>query len=293
MQSKLTIVNAFLALASITLAALATLVWVQPQHQSRVDPASVRPEPRALENVQVTRPYLSRADIDPIASANLFRKEREEYKAPPPPQVAKAPTTAAPKVSAPALPPPNVSLKGVFIANGTRVAFLEGNYSYFAAGNKVQEKNVRRKGYYLGERLGDFKINQIEKSRVSLVNAQGSSMTLQLAKHIPDEMINRKGTHFFHKNKAGRDGGKIEVEKIHQAPPAPRIVSSRAARVKQPTVSPSAASTRRSRSPQAPVIKPPQPTATAPRPRITRPRISGGVTPPSIPTPPSHISGVR
>ena len=293
MQSKLTIVNAFLALASVALAALATLIWVQPKHPSRVDPGTIHPQPRTMENKQVERPYLSRADIDPIAAGNLFRKEREEYKPPPPPQIAKAvPTTPAQPVT-PSLPPPNVSLKGVFIANDTRLAFLEGKYSYLAAGNQVQEKNVRRKGYYLGERLGDFKINRIEKTRVSLVNARGSSMTLQLAKRVPEETINRKGTHFFHKNKKGRNAGQIEVEKIHQAPPAPKIVPPKTANRSQPNVvAPNPASSRRSRTAKAPVVKLPQSIVTPPRPQVNPPRISGAAAP-RIPLSRPHISGVR
>ncbi len=318
MQQKLTILNAFLALMSIAFASYATIIWIEPSHPSRVDPRTIHPEKRQMEETKVTRPYLSRADVNPIATANLFRKQRSEYKKPPPPKT-RAPKVVAPKIQKPAVPPPNVSLKGTFIAAGTRVAFLEGKYSVMGAGNKMQEKKVKRKGYYLGDRLGGFKIKKIEKTRVSLTNeSQGSSMTLRLAKSTPADQIQRKGTHLFHKNKKGRGTSKIDVEKIKKAPARPRVVSPNKNRraLNRPLSSPKPASARRAKSsknrntPAPPKITiPPNiklpPNVTLPNiqpgqtqrqitpPKITPPRISGAITAPTASNVIPHVSGVR
>ncbi len=319
MQQKLTILNTFLALASIALAALATIIWIEPKHPSKVDPRTINPAPREMEEAKVTRPYLSRADVNPIATANLFRKERTEYKKPPPPPPPSTPAVAPPRIQKPKVPPPNVSLKGTFIAAGTRIAFLEGKYSVLGAGNKMQEKKIKRKGYYLGDSLGGFKIKKIEKTRVSLSNdSQGSSMTLRLAKRTPADQIQRKGSHLFHKNKKGRGTSKIDVEKVKRAPSSPRVVSPNNRRgSNRPRISPSPASSRRVRSSQnrniqvPPNVKlppnlklPPNvtlspsqsrqitPPTTITPPRITPPRISGAITPPAAPKSTPHISGV-
>ncbi len=315
MQQKLTIVNAFLALASIALTAFAVIIWVEPSHPSRVDPRTVHPEKRQMEEARVTRPYLSRADINPIASANLFRKQRVEYKKPPRPAT-KTTKIVAPTIQTPKVPPPSVSLKGTFVSAGIRIAFLEGKYSILGAGNKMQEKKVRRKGYHLGDSLGSFKIKKIEKSRVSLANdAQGSSMTLRLAKQTPADQIQRKGTHLFHKSKKGRGTSKIDVEKTKKASPRPRVISP--GNNRRTKVVPSPASSRRVRSSknrrgQAPpnITIPPNiklpPNITLPpnvklpsiqrsqtRSTITPPRISGAITPPTVRNLVPHISGVR
>jgi len=297
-QQKITILNSLLAVFSMALAALSAVIWVQPQYPSRVDPRAVQPSGRTLETVTLERPVQDRGQIETVVATNLFREERAEYVPPKPAAKPAASGAQAPPVpSVTSLPPPSVTLRGVFMANGTRVAFLEGKYPVQGAGGPVQEKPLKRKGYYLGDAIGTYKIKSIEKTQVSLANAQGSVMTLSMPRRLPEQEITQQGTHLFHKDKNARKNRQVEVEKVLSAPPVqrtqPRVVTpggqAQPGTVRLP---------QRSREPRAQAAPPaPQsapPRVVSPPAVITPPRISGASSPAPAPTPaPPHISGSR
>ena len=295
MQQKLNLINAVLALASMTFAALAALVWVQPKYPSRVDPRTVQPAPRTLESVTVERPAVEPGLIDAIVGANLFRKERTEYvppPPPPPPQTSPAPKApAAPQVAA--LPPPKVTLRGVLMANGTRVAFLEGKYPVRGANNQVQEKPLKRKGYFLGDPVGTFKIQSINKTQVTLANPQGSVMTVNMPRRSGDQVIQRQGNLLYHRDKKARERRKsVAVEKVIQPAPNPR------SRVTPAPPTPRAPARQAAAPGQAraglhPIPAPspaPRPPVQGARPSPPQQQISGAPTPPP---PAPHVSGAR
>ncbi len=182
----------------LTIALLATLsvrIWTHPPYPSRVDGASVVGSPKTLKNLTVNRPGYNAGTVSQVVQGNIFRQERSEY-IPPPAAIPVAPV-AAPK---PALPPPNLVLKGVLMLAGTKIAILEGKYPMLEGGRVVQ-KDVKKKGYSLGQGVGDFELTQIDKTSVTLDDKKGRVVRLRLATRAPDKVINREGTAIFQKNK--------------------------------------------------------------------------------------------
>ncbi|MCH8156524.1 MAG: hypothetical protein IID18_02020 [Nitrospinae bacterium] len=171
--------NLVFILGLMTLTAFGVRTWTHPEYPLRVDGTNLVGTPRELAPLIVTRKSTPPQSVNEVAQKNLFRQERIEYRPPPPPQskVAKAP----PK---PALPAPELSLRGVMLLNGTKIAILEGTYPVLT-GNKTEKKPIKRKGYRLGERIGDFEITQIEKRSVTLNNPIGQVLTVKLKRTTP------------------------------------------------------------------------------------------------------------
>jgi hypothetical protein len=182
----------------LTIAVLTTLsvkIWTHPTYPSRVDGASVVGSPKTLKNLAVSRPGYNAGTVSQVAQSNIFRKQRREY-VPPPAARPVVPTVA----SKPALPPPNLALKGILMLGGTKIAILEGKYWTFQGSQKVQKK-VKKKGYSLGQIVGDFELTEIDKTSVTLDDKKGRAVRLRLAKRSPEKIIHREGTAFFQKNK--------------------------------------------------------------------------------------------
>ena len=51
---------------------------------------------------------------------------------------------------------------------------------------KLKKKTIKRKGYYLGERIGDYKIEQIEKRAITLNNPLGQMLVVKLIRRVPN-----------------------------------------------------------------------------------------------------------
>ena len=182
----------------LTIAVLTTLsvkIWTHPTYPSRVDGASVVGSPKTLKNLAVSRPGYNAGTVSKVVQGNIFRKQRREYIPPP-----TARSVAPPVASKPALPPPNLILKGVLMLGGTKIAILEGKYWTFQ-GSQMLEKKVKKKGYSLGQIVGDFEVTEIDKSSVTLDDKKGRTVRLSLAKRAPEKIIHREGTAFFQKNK--------------------------------------------------------------------------------------------
>jgi hypothetical protein len=163
-----------------------------------VDGASVVGSPKTLKNLVVSRPGYNAGTVSQVAQGNIFRKQRRQYVPPPPPPAARPVTP--PVAKKPALPPPNLVLKGILMLGGTKIAILEGKYWTFQGSKKVQKK-VKKKGYSLGQIVGDFELTEIDKTSVTLNDKNGRGVRLRLAKRSPEKIIHREGTAFFQKNK--------------------------------------------------------------------------------------------
>ena len=196
-------INLFFVLTIAVLTTISVKTWTHPTYPSRVDGASVMASPKTLKNLEVNRPGYNAGTVSQVVKSNIFRKERKEYISPPP----EARPVITPIAKKPALPPPNLVLKGILILGGTKIAILEGKYWTFQ-GNKKVEKKVKKKGYSLKQIVGDFELTEIEKTTVVLDDNNGRKIRLRLATRPPDKVIHREGNFLFHKDK------KIRFQKI-------------------------------------------------------------------------------
>ena len=241
-------INLVFVLASALLVTMSVRTWTHPPYPSRVDGSSVVGSPKNLQKLAVNKPGYSAGTVSQVVQNNVFRKERRQYVPPP-----SARPAAPPK---PTLPPPNLVLKGILMLGGTKIAILQGKYSTREGGRIIQKK-VKKKGYSLGQIVGDFELIEIEKNSVTLDDKKGRKIRLRLTTRPPDKVIHREGTLFFHKNKK-YDPRKFKATPVKNKPVRPKVT--------QPKTKPS--------SGQVP----------APTPRF---RISGAPTPPVR----AHISG--
>ena len=244
-------INLVFVLTIALLIVLSVRIWTHPPYPSRVDGSSLVGSPKSLQKLAVNKPGYSAGTVSQVVQYNVFRKEREQYVPPPPPP---PPAPAAPPK--PTLPPPNLVLKGVLMLGGTKIAILQGKYST-REGGKVIQKKVKKKGYSLGQIVGDFELIEIEKKSATLDDKKGQKIRLRLTTRPPDKVIHREGTSFFQKNKK-YDARKFKATPVKRQPVRPKVT--------QPRVKPS--------SGQVP----------APTPRF---RVSGAPTPPVR----AHISG--
>ena len=188
-------INLFFVLTIAVLTTLSVKIWTHPTYPTRVDGASVVGSPKSLKKLTVSRLGGNAGTVSQVVQGNIFRRQRREY-IPPPTARPIVPSVA----SKPALPPPNLVLKGILMLGGTKIAILEGNYWTFQGNQKVKKK-VKKRGYSLGQIVGDFELTEIDKTSVTLNDKNGRGVRLRLAKRSPEKIIHRKGTAFFQKNK--------------------------------------------------------------------------------------------
>jgi hypothetical protein len=188
-------INLLFVLTIAFLTTISVKTWTHPTYPSRVDGASVMRSPKTLKNLVVNRPEYNAGTVSQVVKSNIFRKERKEYISPP---IARP--AIPPVAKTPALPPPNLVLKGILILGGTKIAILEGKYWIFQGNKKVQKK-VKKKGYSLKQIVGDFELIEIDKNSVTLDDRKGRVVRLSLSKRSPKKIIHREGTAFFQKNK--------------------------------------------------------------------------------------------
>ena len=241
-------INLVFVLTIALLIVLSVRIWTHPPYPSRMDGSSLVGSPKSLQKLAVNKPGYSAGTVSQVVQNNVFRKERRQYVPPP-----SARPAAPPK---PTLPPPNLVLKGILMLGGTKIAILQGKYSTREGGRIIQKK-VKKKGYSLGQIVGDFELIEIKKNSVTLDDKKGRKIRLRLTTRPPDKVIHREGTSFFQKNKK-YDARKFKATPVKRQPVRPKVT--------QPRVKPS--------SGQVP----------APTPRF---RVSGAPTPPVR----AHISG--
>ena len=173
-------------LAILTLSAFGARSWIYPKYPSRVNIENQIDSPRKIEHLTIKRQTFTPQSVNEIVGKNLFRKERTEYIPPAPPQPISQVAKVAPR---PTLPPPKLTLRGVMLLKGTKIAILEGSYPV-AKENKVEDTPIKRKGYYLGDQIGSYKIAQISKREVILNSSAGQIIAIKLKRSIT--MPNRK-----------------------------------------------------------------------------------------------------
>jgi hypothetical protein len=224
-------VNLVFVLTITLLATLSIRTWTHPPYPARVDGSSVMGSPKNLKKLEVNKPGYNAGTVSTVVQSNIFRKERKQYIPPPPPP---PPPSARPvPPPKPALPPPNLVLKGVLMLGGTKIAILQGKYSTREDG-KVIQKKVKKKGYSLGQIVGDFELTEIEKTSVVLDDNKGRKIRLRLATRAPNKVIHREGNYFFHRNKK-YDARKFVATPVKNKPVRPKVKKPRGAK---PTFNP-------------------------------------------------------
>ena len=178
--------NVILIFSILTLSAFGARSWIYPKYPSRVNIENQMDSSRKIEHLTIKRQTFTPQSVNEIVSKNLFRKERTEYIPPAPPQPISQVAKVAPR---PTLPPPKLTLRGVMLLKGTKIAILEGSYPV-AKENKVEDTPIKRKGYYLGDQIGSYKIAQISKREVILNSSAGQIIAVKLKRSIT--MPNRK-----------------------------------------------------------------------------------------------------
>ena len=178
--------NVIFILAILTLSAFGARSWLNPKYPSIVDGENQMDSSRKIEHLTIKRQTFTPQSVNEIVGKNLFRKERTEYIPPAPPQPISQVAKVAPR---PTLPPPKLTLRGVMLLKGTKIAILEGSYPV-AKENKVEDTPIKRKGYYLGDQIGSYKIAQISKREVILNSSAGQIIAVKLKRSIT--MPNRK-----------------------------------------------------------------------------------------------------
>ena len=131
---------------------------------------------REITPLKIKRQTIAPQSVNEIVSKNLFRKERIEYQPPKPPQPKSQAAKVVPK---PELPAPKLTLRGVMLLGGTKIAILEGSHPVTIEG-KLKNIPIKRKGYHLGDQIGSYKITQISKREVVLKSSAGQVITLKL-----------------------------------------------------------------------------------------------------------------
>ena len=201
----------------LTIALLLTLsvrTWTHPPYPFKVDGSSLVGSPKNPQKLVVSKPAYKPGSVSRVVQANLFRKERSPYI----PPVAPTAQKATPK---PALPLPSLVLKGVLMLGGTKIAIIQGKYSTLQGG-KIVKKDVKKKGYSLGQIVGDFELTEIEKTWVILDNKKGRKVRLKLSTRAPDKVILRDGTALFQKNKKF-DPRKTKAASTKRKPVRPKV----------------------------------------------------------------------
>ena len=110
--------NIVFILAILTLSGFGLRTWIYPKYPNEVDGMNPTRTTREVKPLVIARKNQPSQKVNEIVSNNLFRKERNEYLAPPPQQ---QPNTELDKTLAkPSLPSPELSLSGVMILNDTK-----------------------------------------------------------------------------------------------------------------------------------------------------------------------------
>ena len=201
----------------LTIALLITLsvrTWTHPPYPLKVDGSSLVGSPKNLQKLVVSKPAYKSGAVSRVVQANLFRKERSQYIPPVAPKAQKA----TPK---PALPLPSLVLKGVLMLGGTKIAIIQGKYSTLQDG-KIVKKDVKKKGYSLGQIVGDFELIEIEKTWVILDDKKGRKIRLPLSTRSANKLIHREGTALFQKNKKF-DPRKTKAKSTKRKPIRPKV----------------------------------------------------------------------
>ena len=172
--------NIIFILAILTLTTFGVRTWLYPKHPNRVNGENQMSSSREIAPLKIKRQTITPQSVNEIVSKNLFRKERIEYQPPNSPQPTSQAAKVAPKQE---LPAPELTLRGVMLLGGTKIAILEGSHPATIEG-KVENTPIKRKGYHLGDKIGGYKISKISKREVILDNSAGQIIAVKLKRSM-------------------------------------------------------------------------------------------------------------
>ena len=176
MYRILSSLNIILIITILTLSVFGIRTWVYPKYPNMVDTSNKVIFTQKLAPLEMRRQIAPTESVNKVVGNNLFREERVEYiPTNPEPDTTKTPNETPEDV----LPPPELALRGVMILNGIKIAILEGTQS-IKNEDEIESKNIKRKGYYLGDKIGDYKIAEIEKKEVKLNSSTGQTLSVKI-----------------------------------------------------------------------------------------------------------------
>jgi len=184
--------NIILILTILTLSAFGIRTWVYPKYPNMVDTSNKVTFTQKLAPLEMRRQIAPTESVNKVVGNNLFREERVEYiPTNPEPDTTKTPNETPEDV----FPPPELALRGVMILNGIKIAILEGTQS-IKNEDEIESKNIKRKGYYLGDKIGDYKIVEIEKKEVKLNSSTGQTLSVKILRQLTnmDKKTTKKTT---------------------------------------------------------------------------------------------------
>ena len=199
MEKKILVINSMLSMVVVGLLWMGYNAWRKPAYPSHVEVATSPDASQKFAPPPPIRETYQPAIPESVTKQNLFRKERAEYVPPPPPP---------PAPPRPNIPPPNLKVSGIMLFSSQKnVAIMEGTYSILNEPATIENKTLKKKGYYLGDQIGNYQITDINRTSVLLDNKEGGQLNIKLATRAPEDIIQRNGNHFFHKYKAPRPPG--------------------------------------------------------------------------------------
>ena len=183
MHRILSSLNIILIVTILTLSIFGIRTWVYPKYPNKVDTSNKVSFAQKLAPLVMRRQIAPTEGVNEVVTNNLFREERVEYISPNQEPDNTKESNETPEGT---LPPPELSLRGVMILNGIKIAILEGTQS-IKNEDKVESKSIKRKGYYLGDKIGDYKIAEIEKKEVKLNNSKGQTLSVKLVRQLKNK----------------------------------------------------------------------------------------------------------
>ncbi len=193
MDKKLSVLNFILIVVVSSLLLWNASIWINPKFPTQVDGSTLNTTPKSLQNYDIKRKTYPASMVSSINSGNLFRRQRQEYIKAPEPVRAVASASKKPQV-----PPPEFNIKGIMMLASSKIAVLEGKY-YISSGNtQISRKPIKKKGYKLGDYIGDYKVRNIDKTSVTLADDSGNSVTKKMNQKSTTP-IQKKGNNFNYK----------------------------------------------------------------------------------------------
>jgi len=219
LRNIFSVINLALVLIIIGLATVSVRAWTHPKYSGQVDAASITSTPKTLEPLRLKRKAYNTRIVATTVQGNLFRKDRREFMPP-----TKRVVPIAQVAKGPALPPPNIKLRGIMLLGTRKIAIMEGNYPVREGNQAIKQKPLIRKGYPLGSQIGNFELIQIDKNHVTLDNKRGVLLNLSLSKRPEDKIIRKVGNSLIQKNK---NFDPKKIKKPAPPRPAPRRITAR------------------------------------------------------------------
>ena len=251
MNKYLTIINLGLVLALLAGTWAMGNVWLAPSSLELTAESAPTVAPKVLHKPKIERTKLGRQAVSLVAQNNLFRKERREF-----PTQAVAVGQVAQRTPTPKLTPA-ISLTGVLLFNGTKIAILNGTNP--TVSSPTGSLPIKSKGYKIGDTVGNYRISAIDINSVTLNAPTGKVMTLQLAKRSADQKVQKTGNQLFHKGDLSYlTQGVVKKAKKNSNKKVDRRARAKSRRAAQAERHRSRIRSRNAGVPRIPIVKPDQ-----------------------------------